>query len=84
MRTIFLTELRLEILINPHLFATIAWNESKSIYHSSLEKEVLLRLTESVNCFFSFLKIKFTAENVNLLKRMLQFKHIDSRASAVR
>lgn len=53
-------------------------------YHSTIKIRKPLRLTESINWFFSFLKIKFSDDNVNLHKRTLQFKHIDKRASAVR
>ena len=53
-------------------------------YHSTIKIRKPLRLTESINWFFSFLKIKFSDDNVNLYKRILQFKHIDKRVSAVR
>ena len=53
-------------------------------YHESLNKNKPLRLMESIDWFFSFLKIKFSDDNVDLCKRILQYKQIDRRVSQVR
>ena len=43
-----------------------------------------LKLIESTNWFFSYLRIDFTSENVQLFERILQHKQVDRRTSAVR
>ena len=53
-------------------------------YHMSFGLSKPLRLIESINWFFSFLKIYFVRDNTNLFKKTFQFKHIDSRVSDVR
>lgn len=58
--------------------------EKLESYKKELDINRSLRLIESVNWFFSYLVIAFTAENVDLFKKILQYKQVDRRITAVR
>ena len=51
-------------------------------YHKDLKINRSLRLDESIDWFFSYLKIDFNAEILALFTRMLKYKKIDKRVSA--
>ena len=54
------------------------------LHHKSLDLKRSLSLTEAINWFFSYHKIDFVAENVQLHKNILQHKQLDRRITAVR
>ena len=52
-------------------------------YHKYLKINRSLRLDESINWLFSYLKIDFNVDNISLFTRMFKHKNIDKRASAL-
>lgn len=53
-------------------------------HQKSLKINRSLQLIESVNFFFSFLNIDFIKENFELFNKILLFKYIYRRVTAVR